>query len=139
MQGMDLILTFLEPPVLIYYNNNPTSHGRSGYYLLKTDHLFFAYCDMELDCGGNKGGWMRIADINTDNGDTCPSGWRTYKSYSIGGLVVGCYSTHFSTNSTSYTKVCGKVLVYQKASMDAFYPSAYAHGKGNNYRPKTSS
>ena len=121
------------------YNKNPTSHGRSGYYLLKTDHLFFAYCDMELDCGGNKGGWMRIADINTDNGDTCPSGWRTYKSYCIGGLVGGCYSTHFSTNSTSYTKVCGKVLGYQKASMDAFYPSAYAHGKGNNYRPKTSS
>ena len=30
------------------YNKNPTSHGRSGYYVLKTDHLFFAYCDMEL-------------------------------------------------------------------------------------------
>ena len=40
------------------YNKNPTSHGRSGYYVLKTDHLFFAYCDMELDCGGTKGGWI---------------------------------------------------------------------------------
>ena len=38
------------------YNKNPTSHGRSGYYVLKTDHLFFAYCNMELDCGSNKGG-----------------------------------------------------------------------------------
>ena len=36
------------------YNKNPTSHGRSGYYVLKTDRLFFAYCDMELDCGSTK-------------------------------------------------------------------------------------
>ena len=74
------------------YNKNPTSHGRSGYYVLKTDHLFFAYCDMELDCGGNKGGWMRIADINTKRGDTCPSGWAKYKSYCTGGSVAGCHS-----------------------------------------------
>ena len=40
------------------YNKNPTSHGRPGYYVLKTNHLFFTYCEMELDCGGNKGGWM---------------------------------------------------------------------------------
>ena len=55
------------------YNKNPASHGRSGYYVLKTDYLLFAYCDMELDCGGNKGGWMKIADIK--KGDTPPSGW----------------------------------------------------------------
>ena len=36
------------------YTKNSTSHGRSGYYVLKTDNLFFAYCDKELDCG-NKG------------------------------------------------------------------------------------
>ena len=41
------------------YNKNPTSHGRCGYYVLKTDHLFFAYCNMELDCGGTKG-WRLI-------------------------------------------------------------------------------
>ena len=51
---------------------NPTSHGRSGYYVLKTDHLSFAYCDMELDCGGTKGGWMRIAYYK--KGDACPGG-----------------------------------------------------------------
>ena len=121
------------------YNKNPTSHGRSGYYVLKTDHLFFAYCDMELDCGGNKGGWMRIADINTKRGDTCPSGWTIYKSYCTGGSAAGCYSAHFLTNSTSYTKVCGKVLGYQKGTMDCFFPSAYAHGKVNYYNSITSS
>ena len=111
------------------YNKNPTSHGRSGYYVLKTDHLFFAYCDMELDCGGNKGGWMRIADIDTSGGDTCPSGWTSYNSYCTGGSSAGCYSANFSTNSTSYSKVCGKILGYQINCMDGFYPSAYAYGK----------
>ena len=122
------------------YNKNPTSHGRSGYYALKTDHLFFAYCDMDLDCGGIKGGWMRIADINTSRGDSCPDGWATYNSnYCIGGSAAGCHSAYFSTNSTRYNKVCGKAVGYQKGSMDAFYPHAYAHGKVDWYTPVTSS
>ena len=122
------------------YNKNPTSHGRSGYYVLKTDHLFFAYCDMELDCGGNKGGWMRLADISTNRGDTCPSGWTRYKSYCTGGSAAGCYSANFLTNSTSYSKVCGKVLGYQKGSMDSFYPSAVTHGIVTlDYTPVTAS
>ena len=111
------------------YSKNPTSRGKSGYYVLKTDHLFFAYCDMELDCGGNKGGWMRIADINTKRGDTCPSGWNKYSSYCTGGSAAGCYSARFLTNSTSYSKVCGKVVGYQKGSMGAFFPSAKKHGQ----------
>ena len=83
------------------YNKNPTSHGRSGDYVLKIDHnVFFAYCDMELDCGGNKGGWMRIADIDTSRGDICPNGWNSYNnSYCTGGSAAGCYSAHFSTSS----------------------------------------
>ena len=121
------------------YDKNPTSHGRSGYYVLKTDHLFFTYCDMELDCGGIKGGWMRIADIK--KGDDCPSGWthRYNKSYCTGGPAAGCHSAYFSTNSTRYDKVCGKTVGYQKGTMDGFYPYAYAHGKVNYYRPVTTS
>ena len=91
---------------------------------------------MELDCGGTKGGWMRIADIDTSRGDTCPSGWNSYKnSYCTGGSTAGCYSAYFSTNSTSYSKVCGKMKGYQKGSMDGFYPSAYAHTPLNDYTP----
>ena len=121
------------------YNKNPTSYGRSGYYVLKTDHLFSTYCDMELDCGGNKGGWMRIADIDTSRGDTCPSGWNSYNSYCTGGSAAGCYSAYFSTNSTSYSKVCGKARGCQKGDMDAFYPSAYAYGNRDGYTPNTTS
>ena len=117
------------------YNKNPTSHGRSGYYVLKTDHLFFAYCDMELDCGGTKGGWMRIADFK--KGDACPGGWTRYGSYCRGGSAAGCHSAYFSTNSTSYSKVCGKARGYQKGTMDAFYPHAYSYGKVTWYTPDT--
>ena len=32
----------------------PASHGKqSGYYIVKTGTV---YCDMELECGGHKGG-----------------------------------------------------------------------------------
>ena len=107
---------------MLIYNKNPTSHGRSGYYVLKVaGHLINAYCDMKLDCGGIKGGWMRITDIK--KGDTCPSGWTKYSSYCTGGSAAR-YSASFSTNYTSYNKMCGKVLGYQKGTMDAFYPSA---------------
>ena len=119
------------------YNKNPTSHGRSGYYVLKTDHLFFAYCDMELDCGGTKGGWMRIANLN--KGDACPSGWTSYSSYCTKGQAAGCYSAYFSTDTTNYTKVCGKIVGYQKGTMDCFFPSAYAYGKANYYGPTITS
>ena len=45
--------------------------------------------------------WMRLADINTNRGDTYPSGWTKYNSYCTGSSAAGCYSAHFSTNSTS--------------------------------------
>ena len=123
------------------YNKNPASHDRTGHYVLKTSQLFFALCDMKLECGGIKGGWMRIADIHTNRKDDCPSGWvKNNDSYCTGDQSAGCYSTHFPTLSTSYSKVCGKVVGYQKGSMDGFYPSAYASGKvSEQYKSLTSS
>ena len=123
------------------YNKNPTIHGRSGHYVIKTDHLFFALCDMKLECGGIKGGWMKIADIHMNRKDECPSGWikNANGSYCTGDKSAGCYSTHFSTIATSYSKVCGKVVGYQKGSTDGFYPSAYVHEKVRLYKPVTAS
>ena len=126
----------------IYYKN-PESHGKSGYYVIKTDHVFFAYCDMELECGGTKGGWMRIADIDTRRGDQCPSGLvksSQHHSCKANNDAAGCYSTIFDTLSTSYSEVCGKIIGYQKGSMDGFYPSARANGKfTTDYKPETMS
>ena len=43
---------------------------------IKTDRFRMknVYCDMELTCGGTRGGWMRIANLDTTHGDGCPGG-----------------------------------------------------------------
>ena len=107
------------------YDKNPASHGKSGYYVIKTDHVHTVYCDMELECSGHKGGWMKIADIDTSNGDDCPNGWKKIK---VNGLDLcrslndnaGCHSSHFHAHTVGYNKICGKVKGYQKGSPSAF-------------------
>jgi len=54
------------------YDNNKDSHGHSGYYWIETDKVYKIYCDMELSCGGIKGGWTRIAKLDTGQEDDCP-------------------------------------------------------------------
>ena len=109
----------------IYYKNSE-SHGKSGYYFINStdDHV---YCDMELECAGTKGGWMRIADVDTRRGDECPSGWvksSQHHSCRADKDTPGCYPTILDTLSTTYSEVCGKITGYQKGSMDRFQPSA---------------
>ena len=48
------------------YKINKASRGASGdYWINTTTGVHQVYCDMELECGGHKGGWMRIADLDT--------------------------------------------------------------------------
>ena len=109
------------------YDNNPASHGNSGYYIVKTDHIHTVYCDMELECSGHKGGWMKIADYDTSRGDDCPRGWNKM-TVSDNNIDVcqspsnnsGCYSTNFFVYNVGYNKICGKVKGYQKGGADAF-------------------
>jgi len=55
------------------YQHNSTSHDKSGYYVIKIDNRpYFVYCDMELECGGEKG-WMRVASVDAAK-DSCPHG-----------------------------------------------------------------
>ena len=100
------------------------SRGQSGYYWIKTDQVYRVYCDMELTCGGITGGWMRIANINTSQGDDCPSGWSNITQPRPlcrgSGDAAGCYSTYFSNNKTEYNSICGKLRGYQKGSTDGF-------------------
>ena len=114
------------------YQINKGSREMSGYYWINTTTgVHQVYCDMELNCGGHKGGWMRIADLDTSRGDDCPTGWSkltTPTDPSHPTLDVcrstsddpGCYSTIFTVNGTSYHKVCGKVRGYQGLTTDAF-------------------
>ena len=114
------------------YELNEDSQGVSTYYWIQTSTgVHQVYCDMELECGGHKGGWMRIADLDTSRGDDCPTGWKsitspnstTYPSKNVCGSShnrAGCYSTEFSVNGSSYHKICGKARGYQKATPDGF-------------------
>ena len=106
------------------FDNNPASHGRYGYYVIKTDRIHTIYCDMELECGGHKGGWMKIADYDT-SGDDCPNGWSKTTANGIDmcrspSNNTGCYSSTFPVNKVSYNRICGKVIGYQKGSPSAF-------------------
>ena len=113
------------------YQVNEASRDMSGYYWISTaTGVHQVYCDMELECGGQKGGWMRIADLDTSRGDKCPSGWSKITTNDAGHPSIdvckspsnnaGCYPTSFGVYGTSYHRVCGKVRGYQRYTTDAF-------------------
>ena len=80
---------------------------------------------MGLECGGHKGGWMKIADHDISWGDDCPEGWKKITNNNIDvcrspSNSAGCYSSTFPVNNLTYNKICGKVKGYQKGSPSAF-------------------
>ena len=81
---------------------------------------------------------MRIVDIDTNRGDTCPCRWTRQKSHCT-AKSADCYSVYFPASSTTYSKICSRIVGYVKGGMDGFYPSAHDHGKVNGYTPVTSS
>ena len=79
---------------------------------------------MELECGGHKRGWMKIAKLDTIRRDDCPSVW-TKITKPVAACIapnsnVGCYTTNFYTLSVSYSRICGMAVGYQKNYRDAF-------------------
>ena len=116
------------------YHRNSGARGNSGLYIINTNRLHVVYCDMELECGGEKG-WMRIASVDAAN-DSCPSGWNRITSPAAACRAItdmaGCHSSHFPTHNVPYNRVCGMVIGYQKGSTDGFgsyhYPSRSING-----------
>ena len=113
------------------YQIKRASRGVSGDYWIETSTgVHQVYCDMQLECGGHKGGWMRIADLDTSRGDDCPIGWSkfttndsTFPSIDVcqsPTTGAGCFPTVFSVHNVSYSKICGKARGYQRATPDAF-------------------
>ena len=113
------------------YDYNVASRGQSGYYWIETDNIYRIYCDMKLTCGGITGGWMRIANIDTTQGDSCPSGWSKITQPRPlcrgSGDAAGCYSAYFSNNKAEYNSICGKLRGYQKGSHAGFYANYASH------------
>ena len=114
------------------YQTNKVSRGVSGpYWIDTTSGLHQVNCDMDLECGGHKGGWTTIVKLDTSNGDSCPSGWTRITTPGdlpkvvcrSGNDASGCYSAIFTTYNITFNKICGQVKGYQKGSTDAFYLS----------------
>ena len=77
------------------------------------------FCDMVTDGGG----WMRVANINANNGK-CPSGWVFQNLPKVCFRLIftqGCKSSFFSNYGVPYAEVRGYVRAYQFYSMDAFH------------------
>ena len=108
------------------YQINKASRGASGnYWINTTTGVHQVYCDMELECGGHKEGWIRTADLDTRKGDDCPLGWAKITT-PVAACVfpssnAGCYSANFSTLSIRYSKICGMAVGYQKNRPDIFW------------------
>ena len=71
------------------------------------------------------GKWRRIANLDTTQGDSCPTNLRTVNNTKTGQTACGrtsssrCSPLKF-TISNDYSNVCGRVRGYQYHSMDAF-------------------
>ena len=116
------------------YQINKASRGVSGlYWINTTSGLHQVNCDMELECGGHKGGWTTIVKLDTSRGDACPSGWTKITTPGdlpklvcrSGNDANGCYSAIFTTYNITFNKICGQVKGYQKGTPDAFHSTKY--------------
>ena len=85
------------------------------------------YCEMETELCGSKGGWMPVAQLNTENRrQDCPDSLRLvtnsnpHRRACARKTTSGCTKLPFSTNGVQYTEVCGRVRGYQHRSTDGF-------------------
>ena len=77
---------------------------------------------------------MRVAHLDmTDTNQRCPSGFRliTSPKRTCGTPGRRCVSTTFPLNGVKYSRVCGKIIGYQYASVDAFW--GRQHSIDGNY------
>ena len=124
----------------------------SGYYnITKYDGTTQrVYCDMEhshLSCNGTEHshqcgtasieycgstGWTRVAYLDmSDPSQQCPTELRLYNESGVRACgrrtssSGSCDSVTFSTNGTSYSQVCGRVIGYQYGTPDSIHSSHF--------------
>ena len=123
-------------------NSFPWTKNKSGYYPIKRKNGHeWTYCDFFTipTCAGVGGGWRRIANINISAGDDCPGEWRKATQSGVSLCRVAsddrhtCSSANFSTNGTSYQRVCGRARGYQKGYTWGFYGSKFGRSVDENY------
>ena len=96
----------------------------SGYYNIQLSNgtTTTVYCNMDLNCNGERG-WMRVGYLNmTDPNEQCPPGFRLYEengTRACGRQSTGCESVTYPSHDISYSQVCGRVNGYQQGSPNA--------------------
>ena len=105
------------------------SDSPSGYYWIRgtNNAAKHIYCDMEKDCNNVSCGWMRVASIDMrDTNSMCPSGLRrivegSHTLCARNREDLGCSSAVFPVEGVQYSKICGKIIGYQRRTPDAFH------------------
>ena len=90
------------------------------------------YGDLCSHCG--RGNWRRVFYLNASRSDqTCPGQWSLVTSpiRGCGGADTSCRSAFSDDISTSYSKVCGRIIGESVASPDAFLRSRYTMGQNS--------
>ena len=93
----------------------------SDYYKILSSNgsAITAFCDMTRSCGDITGGWMRVAELNMrDTTTQCPDSHElmTYPlrtCTTVNSNTATCSSDMFSVDGVQYSKVCGRIRVYQ--------------------------
>jgi len=104
-------------------NNHPSSPSGNYTLMLGSGQLKKkVYCDMTKTCGNITGGWMRVAQLDTQN---CPPSMFAKMFNEIQTCVVendspGCTPVIYSTLGVPYSKVCGKIRGYGIGTIDGF-------------------
>ena len=94
-------------------------YAPSGYYWIAKSGspAVRVYCEMNITCGDQTGGWMRVANIDMRNtSHTCPTGLSLISSPKrVCDLTTSetCASNIFNVHEFQYSKVCGKIIGYQ--------------------------
>ena len=105
-------------------------HAPSGYYWISKSGSASpvrVYCSMNLTCGCQTGGWMRVADIDMKNtSHNCPSGLSLISLPKRACDVTsnGCVSNTFSVQEVQYSHVCGRIVGYQWRNLHGIYYSS---------------
>jgi len=63
---------------------------------------------MKLECGGQKGGWMRVANFSASSGDDCPTGWTkiTTPTRAVYPSIDMCHSPNDPAGCHQTTSLC---------------------------------
>ena len=112
IQNASVFLNFIHQPVSCKDIKTLLPNVPTGYYRVNSGNI---YCNMGELCGTG-GGWTRLGYLDmSDSTVNCPTVFRLRQSGGVRacGKKNSCSSAKYSSNGTSYSQICGRVVGYQ--------------------------